>query len=231
MKENLKELAYRHILTKIARGELAPGARLSNRRLATELGISLIPVREAISHMSSEGFVEYRPGNGAFVPKPSYEQLIEVYDLREAIECHAVAEVTESIARNSLDMLRKPLDTMSGLVGQIKAVAPAIRDPELFRQWSNSDAAFHDAFLIVAGNRRSLKIIKNLRAMSHLFGTRSSEKPVNDLLTAVSEHSQIFEAVEQGNVYGAVEAMKNHIRTGCRYLLEDFHRDHAKSIS
>ena len=75
MTATLKQRAYNHIRRQVMTGRLSPGARLCNRGLAKEIGVSLIPVREAISQLVSEGLAEHRPRLGAFVVRVGREEL------------------------------------------------------------------------------------------------------------------------------------------------------------
>ena len=84
MATTLKQRAYEYIRRQLLNGELSPGSRLCNRTLAEQIGMSFIPVREAISQLASEGLIEHRPRLGAFVLDPSREQIEELYDFREA---------------------------------------------------------------------------------------------------------------------------------------------------
>ena len=71
------------------------------------MGMSVIPVREAVSQLQSEGFVEHRSGVGSFVPAPSYEELLEIYELRELIESNAAAKATQLMSEIELAELTK----------------------------------------------------------------------------------------------------------------------------
>ncbi len=228
--ENLKERAYAHIVDRMAHGALPPGSRLSNRRLAGELGVSVIPVREAISRLESEGFVEYQPGVGAFVPSPSYDELLEIYDLREAIECHAIRKVAESITEADLDRLDDDLASMAEVADLLQKTDRKARRPEWFEQWTSADADFHDLFLRVAGNRRALQTVQNLRQMSRIFGTKVAGKPLAELVRSIEEHRRILEALKRGDPDRASRAMAEHIQSGCRVLLQAHHRDRLDSM-
>jgi DNA-binding GntR family transcriptional regulator len=97
--------AYDHVRKQLANGELEPGARLVTRSLAQELGISLNPVREALTRLASERLVEHVPGAGTFVRRLDAQEIRDLYGLREAIECHAVAEAVRHISPVELDEL------------------------------------------------------------------------------------------------------------------------------
>ena len=77
--------------------EFAPGKPLVNRTLADEIGVSVMPVREAINRLTSEGLVEHVPGAGAFVRKVDREQLNHLHVLRDALEGCAAGEATRNI--------------------------------------------------------------------------------------------------------------------------------------
>ncbi len=66
--------------------EFEPGSRLSNRALAKEIGISVIPVREAITRLASKGLLKHQPGLGTFMPQPDAEEFLQLLEVREAME-------------------------------------------------------------------------------------------------------------------------------------------------
>ena len=135
MSGELKRRAYDHIVAKLVTGELPPGSRLSNRALGVEIGVSAIPVREAISQLQSEGLVEVQAGAGAFVPEPSYEELLDIYDLREAVECHAIGKTGGVLDEDTLAELAEHLDAMAEVADQLRQVDLGQRAPHLLEQW------------------------------------------------------------------------------------------------
>src|ERR1700760_1132275 len=92
MSQTLKARAYQHILSKIAAGGVRAGGRLSAAALAKELGVSHIPVREAISQLHSEGLIDQVPRKGAFARRPERSELVEMIELRSVLECNAAAQ-------------------------------------------------------------------------------------------------------------------------------------------
>lgn len=225
MDENLKQRAYTYILHRLANGELPPGSRLSNRALASELGISVIPVREAISQLQSEGLVAHQAGVGSFVPEPSYEELMDIYDLREAVECHAVRKAGAALSAETLDELARQVDRMAEAFDSLKAIGRGHRDPQLLEQWSSADAAFHDTIVRASGNLRALDTLRNLRKSSRVFGARVGSKSLPALLRSLEEHRQILDVLRQGNADEAARLMSQHIQYGCRVILENHHRN------
>src|SRR5580704_7630282 len=112
MPPTLKQHAYKLIRKRLLSGSLPPGGRLSDDALAKELGISRSPVREAISQLTSEGLVEYRPRSGAYVRVPEPRELAEWYETRIALEGFAVMRAAERITEPQLSELAQLSDEM-----------------------------------------------------------------------------------------------------------------------
>ncbi len=73
----------------IVSGELAPGKPIRARELKERFGVSHIPIREALRTLEGEGLVNYLPQRGAIATDVSADELVEIYELRRLIECHA----------------------------------------------------------------------------------------------------------------------------------------------
>lgn len=112
-RETLGQKAYHALRARIVGGEFEPGARLSLRRLAKSLGMSLAPVGEAFRELARDGLIEMDPGWGARVRRWDYEAIRGQLILRTAIECeaarHAAARVTKDEVLE-LARLAKELD-------------------------------------------------------------------------------------------------------------------------
>lgn len=229
MSGTLKHRVYSHIYQKLSNGELRPGDRLSGRALAKEIGVSPIPVRDALSQLRNEGFIETRHGGGAFVPEPTYEELIDIYDQREALECHAVARVAQSPSEADLDELENCVRELSIVIELLDATGQSGRDPELIERWARADAAFHDTLMRAAGNRRSLETVLNLRIKSRIFGKQVRYEPFVELRRTQEEHMRILEAIRNRNAEESREVMAEHIRNGCRLILEAHHRKRVRT--
>ena len=103
------ENSYARLREKLVAGELAPGQRLVNRSLADEFEVCVIPLREAINRLASEGLINQIPGTGAFVHSPDGRELQELLIFRESIES-AAAEAARHISDRELDARQAVLD-------------------------------------------------------------------------------------------------------------------------
>ncbi len=102
MKLTQRENAYRQIRQMLFDGGLQPGVRLSPVALAREIGVSHIPVREAITQLQSEGLVEHVARRGSFVRRMSRNDLIDSIEIRTLLECNAAVKAALRISRPQL---------------------------------------------------------------------------------------------------------------------------------
>ena len=196
--------------------------------MAKEIGVSPIPVRDAINKLRHEGLIETRGDGGTFVPEPSYEELMDIYDQREALECHAVSRVAEYSNAADLADLEGCVEELTAVCEILDNSDPKDRDPAVLERWACADAAFHDTIMRVAGNLRSLQTIYSLRVKTQIFGKQVRYEPYGSLQRTQKEHKRILDAIRQGNVEEARLAMAEHIRSGCRLILRSHHRDRMR---
>lgn len=105
MFQTAAEKAYESISKKIISGEFTPGTRLVRRQLAQELGMSPIPVLEAMKRLEQDGLIEYRAHWGSIVTIPTAERVMDMYIFREAIEC----QVARVLATNATEEQKSEL--------------------------------------------------------------------------------------------------------------------------
>ncbi len=91
-----KKAAYVALKKKIINHALSPGAPISETVLTKELGTSKTPIREALQQLEKEGFVENIPGKGAFVSRISFQDIVELFEIREILECAVIKRVAEN---------------------------------------------------------------------------------------------------------------------------------------
>ncbi len=224
MNTTLKQRAYEHIRQKLISGRLPPGSRLCNRELAEEIGISFIPVREAINQLTSAGLAEYKPRLGAFVMEPSREEIEELYDIREALECHAVGKAAGRIRDARLTEMQKYNDQQAAVVRELNDAASLKWDIGQIDRFNLADAGFHITLLRAAGNHRALKIVNDLRVMAHVFGHRNEDRPLDGLGSICEEHGRLVEALRRGDADEAKLVMIEHLRRGLHNALEAYDR-------
>ncbi|MBN2291835.1 MAG: GntR family transcriptional regulator [Pirellulales bacterium] len=237
----LKQRAYQYIRQAMSDGVLTAGDRLSPAALAKEIGISHIPVREAISQLYSEGLVDQLPRRGAFVRRPGREELTELIELRKVLECNAAAQAARRIGDVELAELEQRLadldevrNTQSRLSrvdghgnGDGQSDVAGCKDEEfidLLAKWLIIDLEFHMVILRAARNRWVLKVLEDTSVMTRMFSQRT-DRPENwsDAAAFSKEnydvHAAIVEAICNHDPKASRKAMAVHMRRARRNML------------
>lgn len=116
--EGLQDFVVRSITRSILKGDLRPGERLSPGRLASDLGVSHIPVREALAALQALGHVEHVPRVGFFVAELSFDDIEDIYHWRRVLEDEAHAITVPLLTRSDLKAMRQVHDQMVTAVRQ-----------------------------------------------------------------------------------------------------------------
>jgi DNA-binding GntR family transcriptional regulator len=219
MSVSLRDRAYNYIRYQLINGQFSPGSRLSHRALAKEIGISFIPVREAVSQLVSEGFMVHEPKLGTFVTQVSRQELAELYDLREALEGHAVIKAVGNIRQEELAEMERSNGVMTAIAEEVAQLGPSAWSGERIDRWVLSDAEFHVILLRAAGNGRALRIVSDLRLMTHVFGHHNNSRNLKDLERVCEEHSQFLDALRKGKASLAQQVLVKHLRAGCELTI------------
>ncbi len=196
----LWQQVHEHLREEILSGRLAPGTELQEAALADSLGVSRGPIRESIGRLAAEGLVTVRPRRGAVVRALSTEEFVEAYQVREALELMAVRLAVPKLTDDDVAALRRLIDSM-------RACAERDDVPGFFE----ANAAFHERFFDVAGNRMLRELYRQLRDQIDRHRLRSLELR-GTLKRSVAEHEAIVRAARAGDVGKAVHLMQEHIR-------------------
>ena len=218
MSNTLKQKAYDYLREGLLSGRLPNGSRLSPAQIASELGTSHIPVREAISQLQSEGLVEQVPRLGAFVKALDRREAFELLDVRQALECCAVAKAARRVTAMQVEELEthcRALARLAGLAAKGKIKKPA----DIATQWATADLALHMVLLRAAGNQRLMKMICDARLMTRLFAyTFNAGQTMEQLASNYREnyrvHRELVDAVKRKDPKAARKAMNLHMRRG-----------------
>jgi len=192
--------------------DLAPRTPLSENDLAAELGVSRTPVRESLIILREEGLVRVFPQIGSFVAPIDVERVSEAQFIREALECAALAEVGQQLPRESFDRLVANLDAQRS--------AEAAGDSERFFEL---DEEFHLLLLRLSAHDGIWSTV--VAAKTHLDRARRlSLVDARPISTLISQHAAVVEAVRDGEIGSAVEALREHLRM----VFEDIERIRSK---
>jgi len=187
-----QEVVLRALRTDLVTGHFAPGEQLVQESIAERLGVSRVPLREALKILEAEGHVTYHPHRGYFVTQLSTDDLLEVYRLREILETEAL--------EHAVPMLT-PVDC-DALAELITGVDHAIRDDDV-RSISEANRRFHFALFEFSGMPRLVKLIRQLWDATEAYRSVYFASPPNrDRIH--DEHIEILEALRRGDIDGTV---------------------------
>ena len=216
---SVSQRTYEKILGRLVSGALPPGARLVNRVLAKDLGVSVIPVREALNRLASEGLVEHIPGAGAFARKLAGRDIVKLYSFREQLEVYAVREAAQHIQPFQLERLRRICETAAALIERVAHSDDAVPAPEDVGEWLELDAAFHEALIEAADNPWLARAAGSARLLSHVVRTKPRDLVLEEARKTLHEHSEIIAALAERDGEGAAGIMVRHIRYSMDSLL------------
>jgi DNA-binding GntR family transcriptional regulator len=199
----------RDLRDRIAVGDLAPGAALSQVAIAAEYGVSRIPVRDALQALAGDGLVDLR-GATAIVTPLSIRDLQELYDLREAVEPIATRLGVPQVGRAEVARMTDLLAVMDD-----PATTPA--------EWIETNAAFHAVVYAQSGRPRTIAMVEQLRRLTDRYLYFHLDV-VGESAHLQEEHRQILAAVRDGDASRAAKLTQAHLASShhvvLRYLLE-----------
>lgn len=204
----LREAVCETLRDAIRKGILEPGERLMEVQLAEELGISRTPVREAIRKLEQEGYVIMMPRRGTYVSDVSVRDVKEIFEIRSALESLATGLAARRIEPEDLEKLQNLLDEIEIYINK--------NDIEKIVE---TDIKFHGLIYQVSGNERLVNIINNLKEQTARFRTQSMSYP-GRLQETLEEHSEMVEAIANGDVSAARDAAEHHMESAEKTLLK-----------
>ena len=208
----LREAVCETLRDAIRRGILEPGERLMEVQLADELGISRTPVREAIRKLEQEGYVIMMPRRGTYVSDVSVSDVKEIFEIRSALESLATGLAARRIEPDELETLQKLLVEIEGYIAK--------NDMDKIVE---TDIKFHELLYQVSRNDRLVAIIHNLKEQLARFRTLSMSYP-GRLQETLEEHSDMVEAIANGDVSAARDAAEHHMERAEKTLLKAMRR-------
>jgi DNA-binding GntR family transcriptional regulator len=228
--QTVREKAYQHIQNQIASGELIPGGSISELLLAKELGSSRTPIREAISQLVSEGLLEQTPNRGTTVVRLTREDIIDLYELREALEIYVVGKVArDPLAEDDLKRLQTLSDGVLALSEELEASGERNLNPEQMKRFLVFDRRFHALLMAFSFNPRIRKIVDETRLLIRIFAMTTFGYSTEKLRNIHSQHAEIIQAIMNKDPQLAMQRLAEHIRSSKQERLDEFDRKRRAS--
>ncbi len=197
--ESLTESVLKRLRAEIVSGDFALGQPLSERQLAESLGVSKTPVREALAQLRLEGLVHIRPQRGAFVFTLSQREVVEICELRQALEASALRLSIE----RSQQRFRDELESV------VKRMRTAYNDGDQ-KAYLAEDTNYHLCFFRSCGNKLMEQNYGLFVGKIAALRTHLAQKPQHTELS-FHEHESMLEAVGAGKVAEALKTLDVHI--------------------
>lgn len=206
----LSHHVYKILLDFILAGKVAPGQHLVEQKLADQLTVSRISVREAIRELSKDGLVEIIPNSGAFVVRHTARDIKEIYQLRAALEGIAIEDLFSLDEAERLTRLER-LDDLLTMMGDVES-----RQDRL--QGAAIDTRFHQELMSLSNHRKAMLIWKRMSAQIHVVVYHASQYfPTFEGF--FERHQSMVSLLKTGTVTDCTAYVKQHIMDGGRQLL------------
>lgn len=206
----LKDVAYEKLRSLIVSGDLPQGTFLAERRLAEVLHMSKTPVKSALERLESEGFITISPQQGVMVRTPTRNEILDLIELRLALETLAFRRVAEC-----------------GLtVEQEKAAAQNLKEQEDalaeqdIQKMAELDIAFHLLICEALGNHELIRVMTLLKARLQQMAFFVSSKARGRLEASVHEHQALLSALLAQDAGRVTALLETHLEYGKRFLSE-----------
>jgi DNA-binding GntR family transcriptional regulator len=220
---SLAEQAYLSIRERILRGQLALGQVLSRRRLAEELGMSMLPITEAVQRLEAEGLLESRPQVGTRVRLPGEQDVRELFIIREALESQSArifAERATMAQRQELLLMAESLDAVFTQSQNDDC------NPEFLFAVHRYHFQFHMKITEHSGCAALREMIEknNVLVLNWLYDLSGHQPPPPPRF-----HRDLAAILNTGDPLAADAAMRQHVRWGIDQTVEAIRRTKSPS--
>ena len=206
--KNKKTAVYLKIKEGIINGSLSPGLPINESDFARDLDVSKTPVREALMQLEREGLVESIPGRGSAIAHITFQDIREIFEVREIIECGAAKRAALMRDVEEVRVKRKELEQYSKKWTEaIELNWGPVEDIHLFIVTRIGNQKLIDTYL---------GLLDHIKRIRQHFGGRFTRQRFSEL---VDEHLEILDAIIEGDGDKAELSVQSHLRNAGAYLL------------
>jgi DNA-binding GntR family transcriptional regulator len=203
-------IAFSYVRDAVLRGTLRPNQRIHQVTLAQQLGMSLVPVREALRKLEAEGFVRIMPHRGVYVSAISRTEMEDVFAIRLAVEGMATKIAVLRITDEEVEKL-------AALISRMEVALHSSDHPALLEL----NQKFHFTLYEASGREYLCSLISHLWQKSTRYRSSYIQLPER-ANQAHEEHKDILLAVRERSVRKAIQGVRNNIRQTMLGLLSSF---------
>lgn len=210
MGERASDAAYRVLLEMITDLRLAPGTFINEQALASELEFGRMPVREALAQLAKDRFVTILPRRGTVVTAMALEDVLDMFEAREAVECGIAYIAATRATKDDLASLRRLVDTVN-----------RDRDVTDSEQFLKDDHSVH-TFLVHMVKNPLLQDAADLLLLHSIRFWRSYWRDRPPRAESMLSHEELLEALDSHDPDRAENAMRRHLQSSRQLVQQLF---------
>jgi len=202
-----KVIVYENLKARIINNFIKPGEPLNEGVLSKELKISKTPIREALQQLEKEGFIENIPGKGSFVSRISFQDIREMFEIREILEGEVIKRAVMKVDSGKLKILRD------------KFISSKSENGRSTTSHFKSGDEIHTFIFETFGNNRLMEIYKRLQ--DHVVRNRIyffDQSHPDRSEESFKEHLEILDALAAQDPVRAEIAVREHLRNSVEFL-------------
>ena len=203
---SLADQVFEHLETDILSGKYARGEILTESKLSAELGVSRTPIREALRRLEQEHIIE-ESGKGSVVIGISENDLVDIFLIREKLECMAASLAAERCTEEQLAELKETLEFQEFYLSK--------QDAEHIKLMDNK---FHKTLYRLTGSMTFYDTLVPLHKKVQKY-RRASVESKSRAVASVDEHRKIFEAIAEKNGELAAKYAKEHVENAYNHIM------------
>ena len=204
--KNISYKVYDFLIEAIIEGQLKFGEKLNIRKIANELGISPMPVRDAINRLANENIVQINPRSNCRLIIPKKKYILELFEIRKVLEMFAIKKYLTSSKQKSLYKLNKLIQEMKAIRYRSGEDDISLNDQ---RALINLDTLYHREIISLAENKEMFKIYKNISLQLNMAITYSiCDFPYEKRI--YMDHQMIYNYLMNGS-NKAIVILKKHL--------------------
>jgi DNA-binding GntR family transcriptional regulator len=201
IKDSITEQVREFLQNEIEAGTIAPGERILEHKLAEQLGVSKTPLRLALHQLKQDRIVRIEPRQGIYLATPTAQEVLELIELREAMEGVAARRVARGAEPQIVDQMRACFAGFSD---------DNVNDAR--KKYAHADHRFHRLLVTAAGNRELVRVLEVINLRLHMNRLRRIFSRGHDLRPLHREHIAIIDAIAAGDARKAEVLARAHVR-------------------
>ncbi|MEY3543530.1 MAG: hypothetical protein RIQ29_938 [Pseudomonadota bacterium] len=207
--QSLAQQVREEILRRILLGEIRAGQRLSEPDIAKRLGVSRVPVREALRSLQPTGLVVSKLNSGVFVRQLTPAEIHDLYEMRGLLDGHAV-RLACGLGAKAKAVLIKNLGLQLDLMRDAEAQGNTL----LYYQ---ANLAFHWETVTVMRNKKFIEVYQSITQQLHLCRASNLAEGASRS-ASLREHQALYKAIRDGNIEAAEQAAYDHAARALKRL-------------